>query len=95
MEVIAKNKKDYISFLVEVAVDKYVDKLGNKKNKLIELRFINSCKFLATSLDSLTRNLADGKGGEKLFGFENYSKLQYKLLTRKGVYPYEYMLSWD
>ena len=36
-----------------------------------------------------------GKGGEKLFGFENYSELQYKLLTRKGVYPYEYMSSWD
>ena len=50
---------------------------------------------MATSLESLTRNLAGGKGGEKLFGFENHSKLQYKLLTRKGVYPYEYMSSWD
>ena len=29
MKVIAKNKEDYISFSVEVAVDKYVDKLGN------------------------------------------------------------------
>ena len=50
---------------------------------------------MASSLDSLTRNLVCGKG-EKLFGFENYSELQYELLTtRKGVYPYEYMLSWD
>ena len=49
---------------------------------------------MASSLDSLTRNLVDGKG-EKLFGFENYSELQYEILTRKGVYPYEYMLSWD
>ena len=95
IEVIAKNKEDYISFSVEVAVDKYVDNLGNKKDKLIKLRFIDSFKFMATSLDSLTRNLVGGKGGEKLFGFENYSKLQYKLLTRKGVYPYEYMSSWD
>ena len=99
MEIIAKNKKDYISFSVEVAVDKYVDKLGNEKDKLIDLRFIDSFKFMATSLDSLTRNLVGtcappgggGKGGEELFGFKNYSKLQYKLLTRKGVYPYEYM----
>ena len=34
-------------------------------------------------------------GGRKLAGFENYSELQYNLLTRKGVYPYEYMSSWD
>ena len=95
MEVIAKNKEDYISFSVEVAVDKYVDKLGNKKDKLIELRFIDSFKFMVTSLDSLTRNLVGGKGGEKLLGFKNYSDLQYNLLTRKEVYPHEYMLSWD
>ena len=49
---------------------------------------------MASSLDSLTRNLVGGKG-ENLFGFENYLELQYKLLTRKGVYPYEYMSSWD
>ena len=57
MEFIAKNKEDYISFSVEVAVDKYVDKLGNEKDKLIEPRFIDSFKFMATSLDSLTRSL--------------------------------------
>ena len=103
MEVIAKNKKDYISFSVEVAVDKYVDKLGNEKDKLIELRFIDSFKFMAASLDSLTRNLVGacappgggGEGREKLFGFGNYSELQYELFPRKGVYPYEYMSSWD
>ena len=103
MEVIAKNKEDYISFSVKVAVDRYVDKLGNEKDKLIELRFIDSFKFMATSLGSLTRNLVGtctppgggSKGEEKLFRFENYSELQYKLLTSKEVYPYEYMSSWD
>ena len=92
MKVIIKNKEDYISFSVEVAIGKYVDKLGNEKDKLTELRFIDSFKFMATSLDSLTRNLVDacappssGGKGEKLFGFENYSELQYELLTRKGV----------
>ena len=94
MEVMAKNQEDYISFSVDVAVDKYVDKEGNEKEKLIELRFIDSFKFMSSSLDSLTRNLVGGKGG-KLFGFENYSELQYELLTRKGAYPYEYMTSWD
>ena len=70
-----------------------MDKEGNEKEKLIELRFIDSFKFMSSSLDSLTRNLV--KGEEKLFGVKNYSELQYELLTRKGVYPYEYMSSWD
>ena len=79
--------------MVKIAVDKYIDKEGNEKDKLIELRFINSFKFMASSLDSLTHNLV--RGGRKLFGFEDYSELQYNLLTRKGIYPYEYMSSWD
>ena len=91
--VIAKNKEDYITFSVNVAVDTYTDKDGNEKDKFIELRFINSFKFMASSLDSLTNNLV--RHGRKLFGFEDYSELQYNLLTRKGIYPYEYMSSWD
>ena len=44
-------------------------------------------------INSLTKNLVRGR--KKLFGFEDYSDLQYELLTRKGVYPYEYINSWD
>ena len=93
MEVIAKNKEDYISFSIKVSVDSYIDKSGEEKDKLIELRFIDSFKFMSSGLDSLTKNLV--RGGEKLFGFEDYSELQYDLLTRKRVYPYEYVNSWD
>ena len=93
MEVIAKNKEDYISFSIKVPVDGYIDKNGEEKDKLIELRFIDSFKFMSSSLDSLTKILVTG--GKKLFGFEDYSEMQYGLLTRKGVYPYEYINSWD
>ena len=93
MEVIARNREDYISFSIKVSIDSHIDKNGEKKDKLIELRFIDSFKFLSSSLDFLTKNLVSG--GKKLFGFENYSELQYGLLTRKGVYPYEYINSWD
>ena len=93
MGVIAKNKEDYISFSIKVSVDKYIDKNGEEKDKLIELRFIDSFKFMSSSLDSLTKNLVNS--GKKLFGFKDYSELQYNLLTRKGAYPYEYMSSWD
>ena len=91
--VIAKNKEDYITFSVNVAVDRYIDKNGEERDKFIELRFIDSFKFMASSLDSLMNNLV--KGGRKLFGFEDYSELPCNLLTRKGVYPYEYKSSWD
>ena len=93
MEVITKNKEDYISFSIKVRVDSYIDKNREEKDKLIELRFIDTFKSMSSSLDSLTKNLA--RGGKKLFGFEDYSELQYGLLTRKGVYPYEYIDPWD
>ena len=103
MEVLAKSKEDYISFSVDVAVDKYVDKEGNEKEKLIELKFIDSFKFMSSNLDSLTKKLVSGgilegrHSRKQLFGFEDYSELQYELLTRnlKGIYPYVYVSSWD
>ena len=91
--VIAKNTEDYISFSIKIEVDRYVDKLGNEKVKEIELRFIDNIKFMSSSLDSLVNNLA--KDGHEFWGFENYSCEQRELLIRKGVYPYEYMDSWD
>ena len=91
--VIAKNKEDYITFLVDVMVDTYIDKNGEEKDKLIEFRFIDSFKFMTSRLDLLTNNLVHK--GIKLFGFDDYSESQYNLHTRKGTYPYEYMLSWD
>ena len=93
MGVIAKNKEDYISFSIKVPVENYINKEGNEKDKLIEHRFIDSCEFMSSTLDSLTKNLVGSR--KRLFGFEDYSDLQYDLLTRKGVYPYEYVNSWD
>ena len=91
---IAKNKEDYITFSVKVAVDKYQDKDGNEKDRFIELRCIDSFEFMASSLDSLMNNLVKGLGPRrKLIGLEDYSEEQYELLARKGIYPYEYMSS--
>ena len=101
MGVIAKNKEDYISFSIKVEVDKYIDKNGIENSKEIELRFIDSFKFMSSSLDSLVNNLAcstgstPARGGGKFFAFEEYNENQYKLLIRKGIYPYEYMTNWD
>ena len=92
IEVIAKNKENYISFSVQVLVDSYINKEGNERLKMIDLRFINSFKFMASSLDSFTNNLVCR--GKKLFGL-GYNPGRYNLLTRKRVHPYEYMDSWS
>ena len=89
MGVIAKNTEDYISFSIKVEVNKYVDKEGNERMKEMELRFIDSIKFMSSSLDSLVNNLA--RGGYEFWGFENYNCRQRELLIRKGIYPYEYI----
>ena len=78
MGVIAKNKEDYITFLISEEVDKYIDKSGEEKSKEIELRFIDSLEFMSSSLDSLVNNLAHGNN--KFFGFKDYNESQYKLL---------------
>ena len=91
--MIAKNKEDYITFSVNVAVDRYMDKNCDERDKFIKLRFMESFKFMASSLDSLTNNLVHR--GRKLISFEEYTDKQYELLVRKGVYLYEYMPSWD
>ena len=91
--VIAKNAENYISFSINIEVDKYTDKAGNEKSKELELRFIDSFKFMSSSLDSLVNNLA--KGGHEFWGFENCNSEQKKLLIRKGVYPYKNMDSWE
>ena len=91
--VIAKNIEDYISFSIKVEVEKYADKNGEEKFKEIGLRFIDSFKFMSSSLDSLVNNLA--KGNHKFWGFEKFSDEQRELLIKKGIYPYEYMDSWN
>ena len=85
MGVIAKNTEDYISFSIKVEVDKYIDKDGNERTKEMELRFIDSIKFVSSSLDSLVNNLA--RGGHEFWGFESYNRRQRELLIRKGIYP--------
>ena len=41
MGVITRNKEDYITFLISIEVDQYVDKNGEERSKEIELRFID------------------------------------------------------
>ena len=52
------------------------------------LVFIDSMQFMNCSLDSLVRNLSDND-------FKYLSEEFLKLIKQKGVYPYEYMDSFE
>ena len=50
--------------------------------KEMELRFIDSIKFMSSSLDSPVNNL--DRGDHEFWAFEDYNYSQCKLLIRKG-----------
>ena len=87
---IPNNEEKYISFSKDIVVGEYT----NKNEKVIaikqQLRFIDSFKFVASSLDKLVENL-DKNCCVNTGKF--YKGKQLSLLMRKGVYPYEYASS--
>ena len=56
------------------------------------LKFIDSFQFMSSSLDKLVSNLP-----KELFKYtsEKFQGKQFDLMTRKGVYPYDYMDSFE
>ena len=83
---IPNNEENYNSFTKQVIVDKFVNKEGREANVKRRLRFIDSLRFMAASLDKLSSNL-------KIDEFVNlkkyYSGNQLSLLLRMVVYPYD------
>ena len=96
IDCIPNNEEKYISFSKKIQVGTYYDKKKKVEKPIMnDIRFLDSAKFMASSLDSLVKNL----GKEKLnhvrreFGKKtDLSKaLCEALISRKGVYPYDYM----
>ena len=90
LSTIPSTEEKYISFSKRITVDHYYSKnMGKLLPKKFEIRFIDSFKFLQTSLSKLVENL-------QLSDFKNLNeeiKNNSSLLTRKGVYPYDYVTS--
>ena len=132
LECLRENTEKYITFSVPISKE-----LDNGKTITYKLKFIDSFRFMSTSLSSLVDNLSEKlysdkckdckseldymsiKNNQLIFQClkckKNYKK-DYKelikrfantyefcngdtnkfiLLLRKGVYPYEYMDSWE
>ncbi|KYN02845.1 hypothetical protein ALC62_06325, partial [Cyphomyrmex costatus] len=77
-------KEKYISFT------KHDDTIDDKKN-CIQLRFIDSYRFLASSLEKLASFLSKDKLRVLRREFSHLSEENFNLLTRKDVFPYEYI----
>ena len=92
LNCIPSTEEKYISFSKKIKVDEYRSKHnGGNVSLYFEIRFIDSYKFLQTSLANLVRNLEpdDFRNTKKIF--KDPKALE--LLTRKGVYPYDYVSS--
>ncbi|XP_071055501.1 uncharacterized protein [Onthophagus taurus] len=93
LDVLPNNKENYISFSKRVLVDKVIDEDRYVENIFLKLRFVDSFRFMASSLDSLAGNLekCDFINIRKFFPHIEH----FKLLTKKGIFPYNYITSFD
>ena len=71
---------------------KYVqDTIEKESLNCVKLRFIDSYKFLSTSLENLASYLDKDKLKIVRSEFPTLSVEEFELLVRKSVFPYEYV----
>ena len=92
IDCIPNNEEKYISFTKEIIVDKFINEEKKEVEVKRKIRFIDSFKFMATSLDNLVKNLPK-ESFKNLTEF--YEGEPLKLLLRKGVFPYDWFDSFD
>ena len=88
--MIAENKEKYIFFNVKEDVQLEMD--SKPVTKKIEFWFINSLRFMVSSLDKLALNLGDDHCRNLQWFYQDQEV--FKLMRPRGVYPYEYMDNW-
>ena len=101
---ISENTEKYISFSVTF-IKESANSNKKKKPNAYSLRFIDSFRFMNSKLENLVKNLPEPNKNLSddvlIERFYNTYQLcnnnieQFKLLSRKGVYLYEYMESWE
>ena len=81
------NSETFISISLKYKVGEY-EKENKTCSKYFELRFLDSLRFMQSSLDNLTRNLSAHPHLDEVF-------TDNELLRCKGIFPYEYLNSFD
>ena len=95
--VVFHNLKGYDSHLLMNAVgsvSENISVIANNFEKYMSftidnLRFIDSMQFMPSALSDLAKNIKEFKHVRN--GFPNLREEQLQLLTKKGVYPYDYV----
>ena len=86
LDCIPNTEEKYITFSKHIEVDIY-----NGRPITFEIRFLDSYKFLQSSLAGLVSNLSE----EDFKNIRGEFKNNNSILTKKGVYPYDYISSLD
>ena len=92
VKLIPSNTEKFISFSYCKPWEQF------ENNHFYEIRFLDSFAFMSSSLDALSRNLKDDQMHiSKDFYNQFYieSEKTFKTMRNKGVYPYEYMDSFE
>ena len=106
--VIPLNREKFLTLSLNYKVELYKKMEKTKKGKKTKtvynhynIQFLDSMSFLNTSLDKLSKTLPTGAFRTTQNLVDEYAtceeeKLEmFELIKRKGVYPYEYMDSWE
>ena len=88
---IPNNEEKYVSFSLKIIWGKFEDNEGKKHNLYHEIRFLDSLKFMNYPLADLVKNL----GKNDLHCLRRFFPEDADLLSRKGVFPYEFMDSFE
>ncbi|XP_055316607.1 uncharacterized protein LOC129576103 [Sitodiplosis mosellana] len=89
VKVIPINKEKYISF-IKTAADSSHD-----FKSMVKFKFIDSFRFMASSLDKLSSLIPSEKKTLLRNEFRDINEGQMELLERKGVFCYDYVDSWE
>ncbi|KAJ8918650.1 hypothetical protein NQ315_013156 [Exocentrus adspersus] len=79
--------------LLPVNKEKYISFTKIVEGTEVQLRFIDSYRFMSSSLDKLSSYLEDEK--KTIVRAHCNTDKEFNLLTRKGVFPYDYIDSWE
>ena len=91
LDCIPCTEEKYISFSKHIKVGEYKHISGELYPITFEIRFLDSYKFLQSSLGNLVSNLSEND----FHNIKSEFKSNISMLTRKGVYPYDYISSLD
>ncbi|KAF0712286.1 Uncharacterized protein FWK35_00028371, partial [Aphis craccivora] len=82
IKVIPNSEEKFVTF------SKYI-------SKTFTIRFVDTCRFMATKLENLAKNLLTPDFSKFRETSKHFSAEDMSLVTRKGVNPYEYTDDWS